>query len=422
MKVADDTKELVLRQALLAKSASRQLALASAEQRNNALKKAAEALVRDSEEILFKNEIDVEAAKESGIAPALIERLTLNKSRISDMAKGLLEIAALPDPLGEIVEDIKRPNGLHVQKVRIPIGVIAMIYESRPNVTVEASGLALKSGNAIILRGGSEATDSNAALAKVMDEALQSAHLPAGIIQTLGSSSRESIAQLIQLRDIVDVVIARGSEEMIRDIMSQSRVPVLGHGKGTCHIYVDEAADLEMAKTLVFNAKVQRPGVCNAMETLLVHKQAAGVFLPALAQLLATAHVEIRGDEETRRLIPSASAAEEEDWAAEYLDLILAIRVVDSEDEAIAHINRYGSGHTDAIVTKDKAHAERFLQAVDSACVMVNTSTRLHDGSVFGFGAEIGISTGKLHARGTMGLRELTSTKFVVRGSGQIRE
>lgn len=422
MKTVKEVKNLVLQQAVLAKSASRKLATTSSEQRNEALKAAAAFLHDQTDEILFKNEIDAEAAKEAGLPPALIERLVLNKSRVAEMAKGLEEIAALPDPLGEVIEERERPSGIVIQKVRVPIGVIAMIYESRPNVTVEAAGLALKSGNAIILRGGREATNSNAALAQVMDEAVVSAKLPTGAIQTLASIDRDSITELVQLRDVVDVVIARGSEEMIWDIMSQSRVPVLGHGKGTCHMFIDESADLEMAKNLAFNAKVQRPGVCNAMETLLVHRKVAGSFLPNLAKRLSEACVEIRGDEETRKFVPFAKAASEEDWPAEYLDLILAIRVVGSLEEAVSHINRYGSGHTDAIVTKDQVQADRFLREVDSACVMVNASTRLHDGGVFGLGAEIGISTGKLHARGTMGLRELTSTKYIVKGSGQIRE
>jgi len=415
-------KDPVIQQALRAKLASRDLAVTSTEQRNGALRVAAEAILKNAEDILFKNEIDVEAAKEAGLSTALIDRLKLSKSRLHDMAKSLNEIADLPDPLGKVLEEKVRPDGLIIQKVTVPIGVIAMIYESRPNVTVEASGLALKSGNAIILRGGREAADSNAALTKVIDEALQSQKLPHGAVQSLASTDRESIYELTQLREIVDVVIARGSEEMIKEIISQSKVPVLGHGKGTCHIYVDEKADLEMAKKLAFNAKVQRPGVCNAMETLLVHQKIAADLLPELAQQLKAANVEIRADKEARRFIPDAVPAREEDWPTEYLDLILAIRVVGSLEEAVSHINRYGSGHTDAIVTSDKSHEERFLREVDSACVMVNASTRLHDGGVFGLGAEIGISTGKLHARGTMGLRELTSTKYIVRGSGQIRE
>jgi glutamate-5-semialdehyde dehydrogenase len=417
-----EIKDQIIQQALLAKAASRRLAGAAAAQRNEALLRAAEAIVKGADDILFKNEIDVEAAKEAGLAEALIDRLTLNEKRLKEMAQGLSEIAALPDPLGEVIREIKRPNGLVIQKVSVPLGVISMIYESRPNVTVEASGLALKAGNAIILRGGREAVNSNAALAKVMDEALQTAGLPPGVVQVLASTDRQSITELLQLKDLVDVVIARGSEEMIREIAASSSVPVLGHGKGTCHVYVDESADLEMARKIAFNAKVQRPGVCNAMETLLVHRKVADKFLPALSRELEKAHVEIRGDEETRRFVPSARPAKEEDWPAEYLDLILAIRVVGSLEEAIDHINRYGSSHTDAIVTREESHAQRFLREVDSACVMVNASTRLHDGGAFGLGAEIGISTGKLHARGTMGLRELTSTKYVVRGSGQVRE
>ena len=417
-----ELKNQVLQQALKARAACRPLAGTSTEQRNQALRQAAEALVKRTEDILFRNEIDVEAAHQAGLAASLIDRLKLDAKRIKAMAEGLLEIAILPDPLGEVIEEIKRPNGLMIQKVRVPIGVIGMIYEARPNVTVEAAGLALKAGNAIILRGGKEAADSNAVLGQIMDEALQKVGLPAGAIQTLASMDRESIFELTQLKDVVDVVIARGSEEMIHDVMTHSRVPVLGHGKGTCHVFVDESADLEMARRIAVNAKVQRPGVCNAMETLIVHRQVAGAFLPALAKELEKAHVEIRGDKETCLLVPSARPAREEDWPAEYLDLILAVRVVGSLEEAVQHINHYGSGHTDSIVTRDESNAQRFLREVDSSCVMVNASTRLHDGGAFGLGSEIGIATGKLHARGTMGLRELTSTKYVVRGSGQIRE
>jgi glutamate-5-semialdehyde dehydrogenase len=417
-----ELKDQVLQQALRAKAASRPLAGTTTEQRNEALRQIAEVLLKKTDDIIFKNDIDVEAARQAGLSTALIDRLKLDSRRVKRMADGLLEIAALPDPLGEVIEEFRRPNGLLVQKIRVPIGVIGMIYESRPNVTVEAAGLTLKAGNAVILRGGREAAGSNTALAHIMDEALQQAGLPPGVVQVLASMDRQSITEMTQLKDIVDVIIARGSEEMIRDIMASAKVPVLGHGKGTCHVYVDASADLDMARKIAFNAKVQRPGVCNAMETLLVHRQISGQFLPALAKDLEKAHVEIRGDEETRALIPSAKPAREEDWPAEYLDLILAIRVVGSTEEAIAHINRYGSSHTDAIVTREEPQAQKFLREVDSSCVLVNASTRLHDGWVFGLGSEIGISTGKLHARGTMGLRDLTSTKYVVRGTGQIRE
>ena len=412
----------VARQALRAKTASRALVDLSADAKKRALEAMATALEQASADILFHNEIDVEAAREAEISPAMVDRLILTPKTIQDMAAGVREIAAQPDPVGEVLETWNRPNGIRLEKIRVPLGVIGMIYESRPNVTVDATALCLKAGNAVILRGGSEAINSNRALATILAKAAAVSGIPDGAIQLLEDTGRESIMELIQLHPLVDLIIARGSEEMINHVMKYSTVPVLGHGKGVCHVYVDDKADLAMAEKIAFNAKVQRPGVCNAMETLLVHKNAAAAFLPRMAQAYAAAKVEIRGDDQTRAFVPSALPATDEDWRTEYLDLVVSVRVVDSLDQAIEHINRYGSGHSDAIVTDDKAHAERFLKAVDSAAVLHNASTRLHDGGIFGLGAEIGISTRKLHARGTMGARELTTTKYIVRGTGQIRE
>ena len=382
----------------------------------------ASAIDASAPDILFRNEIDVEAAREAGLGEVLIERLILTEASLKSMAQGVREIAGQKDPVGEVLESWTRPNGIRIDKVRVALGVIAMIYESRPNVTVDASALCLKAGNAVLLRGGSEAINSNRALVAAVAKALQAAGAPEGAVQLLDDTSRESVMELIRLNQFVDLVIARGSEEMIHHIMKNATVPVLGHGKGVCHVYVDEAANLTIAGKIAVNAKVQRPGVCNAMETLLVHQKAAAVFLPKIAELYAAAHVEIRGDDAVRALIPSALPATEEDWRTEYLDLIVSIRVVESLDQAIEHINRYGSGHSDAIITENTAQAERFLSEVDSAAVFHNASTRLHDGSVFGLGAEIGISTRKFHARGTMGARELTTTKYIVHGTGQIRE
>ncbi len=403
--------EQVARQALSAKGASRRLASLSPEEKKRMLLEIAKALEASGPDILFHNEIDVEAAREAEISEALINRLVLNDASLKAMAQGVREVAEQKDPVGEVLESWTRPSGIRIDKVRVPLGVIAMIDESRPNVTVDAAALCLMSGNAVILRGGSEAINSNRALVSVIAKALKAAGAPEGSVQLLEDTNRDSIMELIHMNHLVDLVIARGSEDMIDHVMKYSSIPVLGHGKGVCHVYVDAKADLSMAEKIAYNAKVQRPGVCNAMETLLVHKDVASAFLPKIAQLYETAKVEIRGDEETRQVIPSAMPATEEDWRTEYLDLIVSIRVVDSR-----------SGHSDSIVTQDAAQAKRFLSEVDSAAVFHNASTRLHDGSVFGLGAEIGISTRKFHARGTMGARELTTTKYVVHGSGQIRE
>ena len=390
--------------------------------KKKALLAMAKAIEEKALNIKSKNRIDLKRAKEEGLTPALIDRLTLNDKRIKNMAKGLREIAKLPDPVGEVIEEKLRPNGLRIEKIRVPLGVIAIIYESRPNVTCDAAGLCLKAGNAVILRGGSEAINSNMIIARVLQQAAYSSGIPQGAIQLVETTDREAVFQLIKMDEFIDVVIPRGSEEMIKKIKASATVPVIGHGKGLCHVYVDKNADLKMAERICFNAKVQRPGVCNAMETLLVHKDIAGEFLPGMIRKFEEAKVEIRGDENTKRLFPHIKSASEEDWSTEYLDLILSVKVVGSLSEAMDHISKYGSGHSEAIVTRDKDAAQRFLKEVDAASVFWNASTRFTDGGEFGMGAEIGISNQKLHARGPMGVRELTSTKFVIFGNGQIRE
>ncbi|HNI56858.1 MAG TPA: glutamate-5-semialdehyde dehydrogenase [Elusimicrobiota bacterium] len=416
------TRELVLL-GRRAKEASRVLASSTAETRNRALTAMADALEKHRDDLLFKNEIDVEAGRRAGLAPALVDRLALTPRRVDDMARGLREIAALPDPLGEVLSNWDRPNGLNVKKVRVPLGVVAMIYEARPNVTVDATGLCLKSGNAVILRGGKEALESNTALVNVLRAALPEAGLPAAAVQFVETTDRSVIRDLVRMDRFVDLVIPRGGEEMVTAIREMATVPVLSHGKGLCALYVDKAADLAMAERLAVNAKTQRPGVCNAMETLLVHRDVAERFLPGLVRRYAEAGVAVHGDPDTRRWGGAGvTAATPADYDTEFLGMEAAVKVVDSLDEAIQHINAHGSHHSDAIVTADEAAARRFLTEVDSAAVLHNASTRLHDGSVFGLGSEMGISTQKMHARGTMGVPELTTTKYVVRGSGQIRE
>jgi glutamate-5-semialdehyde dehydrogenase len=417
-----ELKNTIIARAAEAKLASRALAQFSNETKNKILKAMADAVVKEKKEILFQNEIDVDAAGEAGLSKALIDRLLLNDKRIDDMARGLREVAALPDPIGEIIADWTPPAGVHIQKVKVPLGVVGLIYESRPNVTVDAAGLCLKAGNAVILRGGSEAINSNHALAKVITKAAYAAGLPEGAIQFIEVTDREAIMDMIKLDHLIDLIIPRGGEEMIRFVREHATVPVLAHGKGLCHTYIDKAADLEMAKKIAVNAKCQRPGVCNAMETLLVHSAVAQKLLPQLCELYAKQGVEIRGCAVTKSLVPQVVEAKETDWSEEYLSLTLSIKVVNSLEEAINHINKYGSGHSDAIITEDKQAADKFMKEVDSAAVLHNASTRLHDGGVFGFGSEMGTSTQKLHARGTMGVRELTTTKFLVFGHGEIRQ
>jgi glutamate-5-semialdehyde dehydrogenase len=405
-----------------AKAASRAMAQLPAGVKSAALERMAAALGEASETLLAANAQDVAAAKKAGLSAPLIDRLTLTPKRISEMATGLREVAALPDPVGEIERMWVRPNGMRVGRMKVSLGVIGVIYESRPNVTAEAAGLCLKAGNAVILRGGSEAIHSNVAIGKVLNEAGQKAGLPDGAVIVIDRTERELVNALLKLDRYIDLIIPRGGEGLIRTVLEQSTIPVIKHDKGVCHIYVDEAADLAMAEAVGFNAKVQRPATCNAMETLLVHQKIAPAFLPAMIAKLQTAGVEIRGCERTRAIVPGVKAATEEDWYAEYLELVLAVRVVDTMGAAIEHIVTYGSQHTEAIITRDYQRAMAFLRQVDSAAVLVNASTRLNDGGQFGLGAEIGISTGRLHARGPMGIDDLTTKKFIVLGDGQLRE
>lgn len=405
-----------------AREASRVLASLSRKDKDTLLSEMADALLQDREIILSANALDMKNARKNGLTGAFLERLALDEKRIDDMALSLREIAKLDDPTGKVIHSWTRPNGLSLSKVRVPIGVILIIYESRPNVTSDCAGLCLKSGNAVILRGGSDAIRSNTAIYSALKRALLARGLPGGAITFIKTTQRRAVDILLSLDGLIDLVMPRGGESLIRQVREKSKIPVIKHYKGVCHVYVDESADFAMAQRIILNAKVQRPGVCNAMETLLVHEKIARDFLPTMIEALQDARVEIRGDAATRKIVRGLKAATEEDWSTEYLDLILSVKVVKNADDAIAHINRYGSNHSDSIVTADHARAEKFLKEVDSACVYVNASTRFTDGHQFGFGAEIGISTDKLHARGPMGLEELTTYKYVVRGSGQVRE
>jgi len=404
-----------------ARAAARQLASVSTNTKNAALAAMAAALRSSADAILKENAADIEAGKKAGLSAALLDRLALSRDRIEKMACSQEEIAQLRDPVGEIIEGYTRPNGLQIQRVRVPLGVILAIYESRPNVTSDVAALCLKSGNAAVLRGGKESLRSNLAVHKTLAEAAAAQGIPADAIQMIDNPDRDLLAALLREDRNIDVVIPRGGEDLIRAVAEQSTIPVIKHYKGVCHVYVDELADLDMAEAICFNAKVQRAATCNAMETMLVHKNVAPRFLPRICRRLSEAGVEIRGDDRTRRLWPQATAATEDDWYAEYLDLVLAVRVVDDIQDAIDHIAQYGSNHTDAIVSQDLKHVQQFVRDVDSSSVMVNTSTRFSDGGEYGLGAEVGISTDKLHARGPMGLRDLTTYKWVVYGSGQLR-
>lgn len=405
-----------------AKRASRRLGTVSSGVRNQALLLMAERLEKQQGYLLKENEKDLKSASEAGISETLVDRLALNPDRVAGMANGLREISTLPDPVGEVVKMWRRPNGLQVGRMRIPLGVIAMIYEARPNVTADAAGLCLKSGNAVILRGGSEAYHSNQAIGKVLEEALKEAGIAKEALQVVKSKDRGIVNELLQLEDYIDLIIPRGGEELIRAVAANSRVPVIKHYKGVCHIYVDKEASLEMAEKICLNAKVQRPSVCNAMETLLVHEEIAPSFLPRMITKMQEAGVEVRACEKSRELVSGLPCAVEEDWYAEYLDLILSVRVVKDMDSAIEHIERFGSQHTETIVTSSYSKAREFIDRVNSSAVLVNASTRFNDGGELGLGAEIGISTSKIHAFGPMGLEELTITKFIVFGDGQIRE
>ena len=417
-----DVATEVAAKARAAKEASRALGLATTRVKNDALTLMARALEEKAGTIVEANRADLDRARAKGYPRAFVDRLTLTDSRIEEMAAGVRQVAALPDPVGETVEVWRRPNGVEISRVRVPLGVIGFIYESRPNVTADAAALCLKSGNAVLLRGGSEALESNTIIAQLLAKAAEKTGLPAESIQYVDTPDRAAVMAMLTLDRYLDLIIPRGGEEFVRLVNERATVPVLKHDKGLCHVYVDEGADLDMAVAIAVNAKVQRVSVCNAMETLLVHAAVAPRFLPLVAARLAEAGVELRGDERTRALVPAARPAEPADWDTEYLDAILAVRVVDGFDDAVAHIRRHGSGLAEAIVTADLRRARRFTHEVDAAAVLVNVSTRLVDGSQFGMGAEMGISTSKLHARGPVGVRELTTTKFVVIGDGQIRE
>lgn len=404
-----------------AKKASYQLATLSKKERNDTLKSMAKEILKHSKTILAGNKKDLSNASDLNLAPAMIKRLELNEKKIQGMARGLLEIAKLEDPLNRILEKRLRPNGLKIDKISVPLGVVLIIFESRPNVTADCAGLCVKSGNSVILRGGKEAHFSNLAIYHCLQRALTQHGVEAGAVELVSTRDRSDVDHLLQLTESIDVVIPRGGEGLIRKVAEMSKIPVIKHYKGVCHTYVDKDADLQKAVQIARNAKVQNPGVCNAMETLLVHQAIAKKFLPAFEQAVLNDGLEIRGCAETKKIITRAKKATVHDWQAEYLDLILAVRIVPSLDEAISHIRLYGSGHSDAIVSKNKLALKHFSSSVHSACVFENTSTRFADGGEFGMGAEMGISTDKLHARGPVGLRELTSYKYVIVGSGQIR-
>jgi glutamate-5-semialdehyde dehydrogenase len=417
-----DVRALVTAKARAAREAAATLALCPTKTKNDALAQMARALEEKTGALLDANRADLERARAGGHTRAFLDRLTLTETRIEEMARQLREIAALPDPVGDIVEAWRRPNGIEIARVRVPLGVIGFIYESRPNVTADAAGLCLKSGNGVLLRGGSEAIESNSMIAALLAKALEKAGGPAEAIQFVDTPDRAAVAVMLELDGLLDLVIPRGGEDFVRWVAQHSRVPVLKHDKGLVHVYLDASADAEMAAAIVVNAKAQRPSVCNALETLLVHQAAAPRLLPAVAARLTHAGVELRGCPRTRALVPAAKPATDADWSTEYLDYVLAVKVVDDLGEAIAHIRAFGTGLAEAIVTNDLAAARRFTREVDAAAVLVNASTRLVDGNQFGLGAEMGISTSRVHARGPVGVRELTTTKFVVHGDGQVRE
>ncbi|MCB7317831.1 glutamate-5-semialdehyde dehydrogenase [Lacrimispora sp. 210928-DFI.3.58] len=404
-----------------AKQVSRILGTLGSREKNIGLEEAARALLEGEEEILSANEADYEKARLEGMSQGLLDRLKLTPGRLQSMADGLLQVASLDDPVGEVLSMKLRPNGLQIGQKRVPLGVIGMIYEARPNVTADAFGLCFKSGNAVILKGGSDAIESNKAIVQWLRTGLSRAGLPENAVQLIEDTSRETTKELMRLNQYVDVLIPRGGAGLIKTVVENSTVPVIETGTGNCHIFVDESADFHMALDIIFNAKTQRIGVCNACESLLVHRKIADSFLPLLKKRLSEKQVEIRSDEAARAIEPSFRPATEEDWGKEYLDYILSLKLVDSVDEAISHINTYNTGHSEAIITSDYFHAQQFLNEVDAAAVYVNASTRFTDGEEFGFGAEIGISTQKLHARGPMGLKELTTTKYIIFGDGQIR-
>jgi glutamate-5-semialdehyde dehydrogenase len=417
-----DITQYVYNLAIEAEAGARSLAKASSSQKNLVLVRMAEALQEKAAELISENKKDIAYAEKKGLSKALIDRLTLNEKRIQEMAQGLLEVSQLPDPVGEITKMWKRPNGMTVGRMRVPIGVIGIIYESRPNVTADATSLCLKTGNAVILRGGSEAINSNKAIVKILRGVARGQGLHEGAVTFIDIPEREAIMEMLKLEGIIDLIIPRGGEGLIRTVSENSRIPVLKHYKGVCHVFVDRDADLNMAAEICFNAKVQRPGTCNAMETMLADESIAAGFLPKMLKRFQDAGVELRGCAKTLGIYPTIAEVKEEDYYREYLDLILNVKVVKDMDDAMEHIAKYSSAHSDSIVTMNYDKAMRFLREVDSSAVFVNASTRLNDGYQFGLGAEIGISTDKIHARGPMGLEELTCTKFIVFGSGQLRE
>lgn len=416
------TYELVKAKAQAAKQAAAKLAVTSTAVKNAALLAMAAALEAQQSEILAANERDMTAAAAKGMKSSMLDRLKLTAERISGMADGLRQVAGLADPVGNVIDGKTLPNGLHITKIRVPLGVIGIIYEARPNVTADAAGLCLKSGNAVILKGGSEAMESNKTVAAILAQAAEGAGIPAGSIQFMDTSDRQAVQDLIHMNGLVDVVIPRGGAGLIQAVVRNASVPVIETGAGVCHTYVDKDADVEMAMKIAFNAKVQRPSVCNAMETLLVHKDIADKFLPMMLMMYNSSAVEIRGDEAVQEYSGQVHPATEEDWSTEYGDLRLSVKIVDSIEEAMAHIAKYGTGHSECIVTNNYQAAQLFQYTVDAAAVYVNASTRFTDGNEFGFGAEIGISTQKLHARGPMALPELTSTKYLINGNGQVRK
>lgn len=411
----------VLNKCAVAKAAAAKLATLGSLVKDKALLAMADAFEANKESIKEANRIDLAAAEKNGLAGAMLKRLTLDDAKIEQMADGVRQIAALRDPVGETIEGYLRPNGMEIRKMRVPIGVIGIIYESRPNVTADVAALCLKSGNAVVLRGGSEAINSNLAIARLIRQSINSEGVPEGAVQIIETTDRQAARELMEMKEYVDCLIPRGGKNLVRTVVETSQIPVIWHLDGNCHVYVDAAACLAMANDITFNAKVQNPSVCNAAETLLVNQKIAADFLPGICKRLSDAGVELRGCEKTRAIAAGLKEAAEEDWSEEYLDLILAIKVVDGIEEAIDHINKYGSNHTDTIVTQDYSAAGRFTNEVDSACVFVNVSTRFSDGYEFGKGAEMGISTQKLHARGPMGIEELTTYKYVVIGDGQLR-
>lgn len=411
----------VVEKANLAKEASFALGVLSTAQKNDALVKMADGLLARQAEILEANAEDLERGRENGLSTSLLDRLALDENRIASMAEGLRQIAALPDPVGETLQTLERPNGLYIRQLRVPIGLIGIIYEARPNVTVDAAGLCLKTGNAVVLRGGSAALSSNRKIIAILHDVLATSAIPADALQIIEDASRTSVDEMLKLNGIIDTIIPRGGASLIQNVVQNSTVPVIETGAGICHTYVDDNANPEMASDIAFNAKVQRPSVCNAMETLLVHESFAAAHLTKIAQRMQEANVELRGDKRACTLIPGITEAAEQDWAMEYNDYVLNVKIVSSLDEALLHIRRYGTMHSECIVTNNQDHAQRFLAEVDAAAVYHNVSTRFTDGFEFGYGAEIGISTQKLHARGPMGLPALTSSKYLIEGTGQIR-